>query len=189
MNKKWIFSIIIIMVMVCAMAAAGCGKKEETTKNKDEPKKEETKKEEADKAEPEKAEEPSVTEDKDTNKTKLDDADIEALKASIAESVKEYLEENKIAVEDFNWPGSDSSAWMYFGNLMMERDLQEITGEGEKGTSSLSPSGKDEEILTAVSIGFDNWYKASGVDNYEYFSNAFSVLQPYAEVIPAIEVK
>ena len=182
MNKKRIFSIIIIMVMVCAMAAAGCGKKEEATEKKEEPKQEETKKEEADKAEPEKAEETSVTEDKDTNKTKLDDADIEALKASIAESVKEYLEENKIAVEDFNWPGSDSSAWIYLGNIIGEY-IMELDGE-----SNFSPTGQDEEVAKAAFEGITSWYETSRVENYQYFENALSVLQPYAEVIPTIDV-
>ena len=134
MNKKRIFSIIIIMVMVCAMAAAGCGKKEETTKNKDEPKQEETKKEEADKAEPEKDAE--AVDDEKQEEVKDDSskpADLSEASAEMGVSeekvqelhniVKGILEEKyfpkyNISPEEFEWPSAkaseeESSSWIY----------------------------------------------------------------------------
>ena len=185
MNKKRIFSIIIIMVMVCAMAAAGCGKKEEATEKKEEPKQEETKKEEADKAEPEKAEEPAATEAKDTNKTKLDDADIEALKASIAEAVvKEYIEPNK--VKDFSWPASDAFAWTYFGQLLSNYTANHFMGVTEELDVGDLPVSPDKEIVDGIYTGFITWYESSGVENYNYFDDAMGILQP--DVITSIDV-
>ena len=187
MNKKRIFSIIIIMVMVCAMVAAGCGKKEETTKNKDEPKQEETKKEEADKAEPEKAEEPAATEAKDTNKTKLDDADIEALKASIADSIKkEYLEPNKVAAEEFSWPELDHGCWMYLRFLQEAYISEKFMGITEGTDIYDVPSSPYKEIIDATFKGMIDWFESSGVDKFEYFDDAMGILQP--DVITSIDV-
>ena len=187
MNKKRILSIITIMVMVCAMAAAGCGKKEEATEKKEEPKQEETKKEEADKAEPEKAEEPEATEAKDTNKTKLDDADIEALKASIAESVKkEYLEPNKIAAEEFSWPEANSHCWVYFTLLRGDYVAKKFMDVDEELVINEVPSSPEKEIVEATINGITNWYEASGVNNYNYFDDAMGILQP--DVITSIDV-
>ncbi len=187
MNKKRILSIIMIMVMVCAMAAAGCGKKEEATEKKEEPKQEETKKEEADKAEPEKAEEPAVTEAKDTNKTKLDDADIEALKASIADSIKkEYLEPNNIAAEDFSWPEVNSHCWIYFNLLREDYISKEFLDINEELVVNEVPGSPEKEIVEATVTGLTNWYEASGVDNYEYFHDATIILTK--EEITSIDV-
>lgn len=183
MNKKRIFSIIIIMVMVCAMAAAGCGKKEETTKNKDEPKREEIKKEEADKVEPEKAEEPAATEAKDTNKTKLDDADIEALENSIRDAIiKEYLEPNNVSAEDFSWPSAEElEAWEYFSSLKLN-----LAGFTEEVDMSIVPGSPSKEIIEALFSGLANWYEESGVENFDYLSDAVDILTK--EKIASIDV-
>lgn len=185
MNRR-VFSFIMVMIMVCAMAA-GCGKKEEATEKKEEPKQQETQKDDAEEAADEKAEELAV-EAKDTNKTELDNADVEALRTSIADSIKkEYLEPNKIAAEDFSWPEmSESVAWEYFSGLKRkyaESEFDIVFGLEDPTV----PSGADKQIIEALYNGIINWYETSGVDNYDYFNSALDATLP--EELQKIEIK
>lgn len=193
MKSKRFLSIILVFVMVFAMAVTACGKKEEAAE-KEEPKQEEASDADgAEVADEDDAEMADDTEDAaaqvDTTKEKLTDEDIEALKASIAETVtKEYLEPNNIAVEDFKWPASESSAWSYLGEMIGAYEAQHFLGfEGEWEYTDVA-EGADKEIVETVLKGFTTWYEESKVSNYNFYKDMILKLQPYNEVIPVIDL-
>ena len=107
----------------------------------------------------------------------MDDADIEALKASIAESVKkEYLEPNKIAAEEFSWPKVNDHCWEYFRILRENYIAKEFMDITEDMPISDVPVSPEKEILEATANGLINWYESSGVDNYNYFDDACIIM-------------
>lgn len=193
MKSKRILSIILVFVMVFAMAAAGCGKKEEAAE-KEEPKQEETS--DADEAEVDDEDDVEAADEEETAngvKKSIDDTlteeDIQSLKDSIRDAViSEYLEPNNISVEDFAWPDKDSGEWGYMSMLSQEYSLRFSVGEAMDVSKVDSSSYSNPEIMEAVFNGIINWLNKQGKYDGGYLDNVIDSLVPYNEVIPTIDI-
>ncbi len=186
-SKKRILSIIFVFVIVFAMAATACGKKEEAAE-KEEPKQEETS--DTDEAEVDDEDESSNGVMK-TGEDALTEEDVQSLKDSIRDTViSEYLEPNNISVEDFAWPNEDGD-WGYLRQLYREYDLALALSydkdEFDISEVDSSPSS-NPEVIKAVFNGIINWINEQGDFDLEYMKNVFSAVYPYKEVIPTIDL-
>ncbi len=194
-SKKRILSIIFVFVIVFAMAATACGKKEETAE-KEEPKQEETS--DTDEAEVDDveddaaavdAEEPPADKGKKTGEDMLTDEDVQSLKDSIRDTViSEYLEPNNISVEDFAWSDKDED-WGYLRELVGQYGLAFLACSDEIDISSVDSSlASNPEVIKAVFNGIINWIDKQGDFDMGYIENVFSAVYPYKEVIPTIDL-
>ena len=193
-SKKRILSIIFVFVMVFAMAATACGKKEETAE-KEEPKQEETS--DTDEAEVADVEDDAAADEEEasddgvmkTGNDKLTDEDVQSLKDSIRDTViSEYLEPNNISVEDFAWPDKDSGEWGYMVMLVNEYDLSLSIGYEMDISTVDSSKYSNPEIIKAAFNGIINWINEQGDFDLGYSNNVFFELYPYKEVIPTIDL-
>ena len=184
MKSKRILSFILVFVIVFAMAATACGKKEETAE------KEETKQEETSDTDEAEADEEETT---DGVKKSIDDTlteeDIQSLKDSIRDTViSEYLKPNNISVDDFAWPDKNSGEWGYMSRLSQEYSLRFSVGEAMDVSKVDSSSYSNPEIMEAAFNGIINWLNKQGKYNSGYLDNVIDSLTPYDEVIPTIDL-
>lgn len=194
MNRKRILSFIMVMVMVFAMAATACGKKEEAAV-KEEPKQEEASDvDEEDVADVE-DDADAADEEADTSKVKktgddiLTEEDIQSLKDSIRDAViSEYIEPNEISLEEFTWPVASSNDWIYFDGLIKRFTIELYTGvEMDNSDSSDVPDEPNKSIIEAAFKGVLNWLNTQGSYDSEYVGNVAGVLN-YGESIPEIDI-
>ncbi len=193
MKSKRILSFILVFVIVFAMAATACGKKEEAAE-KEETKQEETlDTEEAgvdDKNDAEAAdEEETANKEKKTGEDTLTEEDVQSLKDSIRDTViSEYLEPNNISVEEFAWPDKDED-WGYLRELVGQYGLAFLACSDEIDISSVDSSlASNPEVIKAVLNGIINWIDKQGDFDMGYMENVFSAVYPYKEVIPTIDL-
>lgn len=120
----------------------------------------------------------------------LSEKDTAALKSAVKDAViNEYLHPNKITPEDFTWPDRNSSAWQYFGELVVQYIGKQFLDVIHNINPSLIPVSPDKEIIDAAFHGFITWFEIHGDNNYENFAVSVAVLQPYNYSIPAIDLK
>lgn len=157
MRKKRILSVLMIFVMVIAMAATGCGKKEE-------PKVEEEVSTDDKKAEDKSAESSTNV----SNPGELTDEKMEALYASIKESVKkDYLEPNNISPSEFQWPAyeldengecqlDEAYLWTYLGIIYMNYSME--GGELYDATGFPMDIPEKKGLMDSVLTGIASWH-------------------------------
>lgn len=194
MNRKRILSFIMVMVMVFAMAATACGKKEEAAE-KEEPKQEEASDADEEDVADVEDDADAADEEADTSKVKktgddiLTEEDIQSLKDSIRDAViSEYIEPNEISLEEFTWPEASSNDWIYFDGLIKNFTIELYTGV-EMNNSELStiPDEPDKSIMDAAFDGLLNWLNAQGSYDSEYVGNVAVALN-HGGSIPEIDI-
>lgn len=194
MSRKFkrFLSILMVVAMVIAMAAA-CGKKEEAAELE---KKEDTKVEVEKETEPAEAEENAADEqqvddvvDVAVPDENLGDEDIRELKVTIKDAViNEYIIPNGIAKETFSWPEGSSIAWEYCSQLTLNYAMNKFFGTDASIDPNFIPPSPEKEIIDAVYNGIIAWYESSGRDSYEQFEGMTAALQPCNEVISTINL-
>jgi len=179
--KRRIFSLFMVVIMVCALAVGCGGKKDEDvqenqkkTEASDDKKKEEgvAPEEPAGAETSEESEEVTPKTENDT----LSEEDIAALKASIRDTVmKEYVGPNGITVDQIVWPENWEDFSIMVNQYAVCLDLgSEFELETEKSST---------DILVAVFLGILNWLDEQGEYTLGYFSNTMAVLEPRKETI------
>lgn len=188
-NFKRLFSVLMVVAMVTAMAAA-CSGKDETTET-DDSKTETTVAEDDEKdAQQEDANRPPDEEDTSNDKggapktenDQLTPEDVEALKASIRNSVTtRYLEPNGMTADQIVWPED----WTDFYLL-----LTECTASVSLGMEvEIDRKETTTNVLEAAFLGVLDWLDTQGEYNIGYLDNTNAVLQPWETVIPEIVVE
>lgn len=179
MKSKRILSIILVFVMVFAMAATACGKKEEAAE-KEEPKQEETSDEEEADEEDESSDGVMKTGDDD-----ITEEDFESLKDSIRDTViSEYLEPNNISAEEFEWPDIGDESWEYF---ITSKEYLAVYVDSGVEMSIAEPTTQNQKLMKAVLNGITSWLDSQGSYDIGYFNNTMRELKPYNAIIPTID--
>lgn len=212
MKKKIIYLVFILVMVFIASACGGTntdkagangreqnqevkenekGQQEEIeTSSKEEKEKEDNKpadNKETEATESEKGEEISAVDIEDPKEnsaegevkdgtTPITDAQIDELKSYIKDAVvSEYLEPNGLTPADLEWP----------------EDWSEFIAAEESIGLNLSIGMPDEIVVNssidAVLKGVQNWFLKQGSFDYSYSQNVMHLLEPFYEVIPAID--
>ena len=211
MNKKTkrIISLIMVMVMVFAMTATSCGKKEDAaekaeTKKEDTAEVDESDKEAADDQEEAKAEDQPAEESKnsdDVNEYKITDAQLQDLYDTVAATLNdEYIKPNNI--QNFQWP-TDDEFWVSceqilteynsfsmlqswdFDNLDMELSDYEIEmykemKENEPTVENLPASDEKKAIISPIYNAYKQWAEKNEIDFHNVAIEDF----PFRDKLP-----
>lgn len=187
-NFKRLIGVLMVAAMISAMAVACSGKDE--IAEADDSKTETTVAEEDEKdAQQEDANRPPDDEDTSNDqgaepKTENDQLtleDVEALKASIRNSVTtRYLEPNGMTADQIVWPedwmGLDMLVAECAGYIAINMDIKLDT---EKAST---------DVFMAVILGVLDWLETQGEYNNGYFGNTLQSLEPWNTVIPEVVV-
>lgn len=184
-NFKRLIGVLMVAAMISAMAVACSGKDEAA--GADDSKTETVTEEDEKDDQQEDANRPPDDEDTSndqgaepkTENDQLTPEDVEALKASIRNSVTtRYLEPNGMTADQIVWPED----WYDFDMLVVTCDSylainMEIELEEEKAST---------DIFMAVILGVLDWLDTQGEYTIGYFGNTMRTLEPRNTVIPEV---
>ena len=185
MSRKFkrFLSILMVVAMVIAMAAA-CGKKEEEAAEPAE--KEETKVEAEKETEPVEDEQAEEQTAEDSNLSKEENG-IE-LEIAIRDTVvNEYFNEKGISKEEFDWPAVGSPAWSYLYELILKYTSEHFIGIDKEVDPNFIPGDSEKELMDVIFNEIVAWSETYGDDNFQFFNDeVIEKLSPYETIIPEI---
>lgn len=184
MKSKRFVAIIMTVIMVFAMCSCASAAASDGSDKKEPVAASETEDKDTSKAE---ATEPagSTAAAEEVNEFGFTDSQMQELYDSIAASIiKEYLEPNKIAPEDFEWPNEAEIGWSYFSELSSIYSFNKFNDAGLEATT-IPGDASEKAIIDATFDGIINWLETSA-ENYDmqYYIKTINSLDPFSEVIP-----
>lgn len=190
MKKRRIFTLFLVLIMVCALAA-GCGGKDEDAGDQEDPKKTEASdnqpadKQEQDVADEQQPVEPEVSEEENETYAAaaafgIPEEKVQELYSKVSESIKnEYFAKYNISAEDFEWPTNESGEgnpvpWIYLQEKVYQKVMNLKGGLVEENVDPKEYNLDEEltDLMNCIYSAISDWLE---VNNY----NAFSPLVPW----------
>ena len=203
--KKKIFTILMVICLIFAMAT-GCsgasdketdsvgGKTETETEAPaaDDQQADDSKESEDVTTEEEDAvvDEVEITEPKLTGSTPFTDEDFSEMCEFIKKSItEEYLQPNNISAEEFSWPSEDSQSWEYLsdisGGFLMPITIEEFDSICKERESDYESSPEENKLMQAAMHGIINWLNEKGGCDDTYYPTVIMHFLPYSETLPS----